>query len=277
MSLSLPPTELCRHPLRLNPGRRAVSASQNGMPVVFGMLESIDPKFLGLLARAMEAIVPKLKILLLPFVLVAMATHAGQQSERQKPIVLDENQWVTFYDLPSRRFRTIRTAVLTRNFEAAARDLAVTANYLSVEADRSPDVLQGPMREVVERLHRMEASVDKVTLEELDSQFGRAHWLLSQHYLVFARAARDARQARNTSLYLTATTHHMERAMLWSNVAVDDEVHDTLEDLRETAGELLNQETAAAAFRERPIVRAEQLLRKIGEQIDRRVLVPATP
>lgn len=219
---------------------------------------------------------PMLKILLLPIVLVAMAAHAGQQSERQKPIVLDENQWVTFYDVPSRRFRAIRTAVLTRNFEAAARDLAVTANYLSVEADRSPDILQGPMREVIERLHRMESSVDKITLDELDAQFGRAHWLLAQHYLVFARGARDARQARNTSLYLTATTHHMERAMLWSNATIDDDVHDTLEDLRETAGELLNQETAAAAFRERPIVRAEQLLIKIGAQINRRVLVPAT-
>lgn len=216
------------------------------------------------------------KILLLPFVLVAVVAHAGQQSERQAPVVLDENQWVTFYDLPSRRFRAIRTAVLTRNYHAAARDLVVTANYLTVEAERSTEVLQGPMREVVMRLREMESSIDRVTLDELDGQFGRAHWLLAQHYIVFARGARDARHARNTSLYLTAITHHMERAMLWSNVPVDDEVHDTLEDLRETAGELLNPETAAAAFRERPIVRAEQLLRKIGAQINRRVLVPAT-
>jgi len=123
-------------------------------------------------------------------------------------------------------------------------------------------------------LRRLEERLDNVTLEELDALFGRTHWLLAQHYLGFARNARDARNGRNASLYLWATTHHIERAILWSNVAVTREVYATLEDLQELAGKLGNPETSARAFRERPIVRAENLLRNIGKQIDRRVLLP---
>jgi len=214
------------------------------------------------------------QILALTLIFLAVSTSFGQQSESQSAIVLDEDLWVTFYDLPSRRFRAIRTAVLTRDHESAARDLSLAANYLSVEAARSSAVFQAPLGDVVSQLRRMENDVGMVTLESLDALFGRAHWLLAQHFLEFARGARDARNNRNTSLYLWATTHHIERAILWSNIAVTREVHTTLEGLQELAGKLRDPETAARAYRERPIVRAEVLLRKIGVQIDRRVLLP---
>ncbi len=213
-------------------------------------------------------------ILLLMLIFLGAATSFGQQSGNQSSVVLDENLWVTFYDLPSRRFRAIRAAILTRDNESAAHDLSVTANYLSVEAERSSAVFQAPLHDVVGQLRRMEATVEGVTLEELDVLFGRTHWLLAQHYLELARQARDTRQNRNASLYLWATIHHMERAILWSNVAVTREVHATLEGLQEVASELRNPETSERAYRERPIVQAENLLRKVGKQIDRRILAP---
>lgn len=213
---------------------------------------------------------------MLPLMLIFLAASAtyGQQGDTQSAVVLDENLWVTFYDLPSRRFRAIRAAVLTRDHQSAVRDLSVTANYLSVEADRSSPVLRAPLGDVVTRLRQLESGIATVTLDDLDTLFGRAHWLLAQHYLVFAREARDARHNRNASLYLWATTHHIERAVLWSDVAVTREVHTTLESLQELAGELDDPETSARAYRERPIMRAESLLREIGKQIDRRVLLP---
>ena len=213
---------------------------------------------------------------IVPLILIILGASVtyGQQGGSQSAVVLDENLWVTFYDLPSRRFRAIRAAVLTRDHESAARDLSLAANYLSVEAERSSAVFQGPLSDVVENLRRMESDIESVTLDELDALFGRAHWLLAQHYLAFAREARDARHNRNTSLYLWATTHHIERAILWSNLAVTREVHTTLEGLQIIAGELGNPETSARAYRERPIVKAETLLRNIGKQIDRRVLLP---
>ena len=213
---------------------------------------------------------------ILPLMLIFLGASAtyGQQRDSQSAVVLDENLWVTFYDFPSRRFRAIRTAVLTRDNESAARDLSVAANYLSVEAERSSAVFQTPLGDVVNHLRRMGSDIERVTLDELDALFGRAHWLLAQHYLEFAREARDARHNRNASLYLWATTHHIERAILWSNVAVTREVYTTLEGLQELAGKLGNPETSARAYRERPIARAESLLRKIGKQVDRRVLLP---
>lgn len=213
-------------------------------------------------------------ILTLLIIFAATIVHADQQRSSQAPIVLDEELWVTFYDLPSRRFRAIRAAILTRDNESAARDLSITANYLSIESDRAVAALQAPLSDVVDQLRQKAAAVDKVTLDELDELFGRAHWLLAQHYLALARQARDTRQNRNASLYLWATTHHMERAMLWSNVAVTREAHAALEGLRKTAGELQNPETSARAYKERPVVRAETLLRKIGKQMDRRVILP---
>ncbi len=213
-------------------------------------------------------------ILLLVLVFLWASVAHGQQGGSQSAVVLDENLWVTFYDLPSRRFRAIRAAVLTRDNESAARDLSLAANYLSVEAERSSTVLRAPLDDVVNHLRRMESSIEEVTLDDLDALFGRAHWLLAQHYLESAGEARDARENRNASLYLWATTHHIERAILWSNVAVTREVHSTLEGLQKIAGELGDPETSARAYRERPMVRAERLLRKIGKQIDRRVLLP---
>jgi hypothetical protein len=213
-------------------------------------------------------------ILTLALIFLAVSMSFGQQSDSQSAVILDEGLWVTFYDLPSRRFRAIRSAVLTRNHESAARDLSLAANYLSVEAARSSVVFRAPLGDVVRQLRRMEEGVGNVTLEELDALFGRAHWLLAQHYLMFARAARNASNGRNTSLYLWATTHHIERAVLWSNVAITREVHTTLEGLQELASKLGDPETAPRAYRERPIVRAEKLLREIGRQIDRPVLLP---
>lgn len=243
-------------------------------PRIEVMLDSFVIVFARAVDKNPEIAMLSRSLVLLTLIFLVAATSFGQQSDNQSSVVLDENLWITFYDLPSRRFRAIRSAILSRDFESAARDLSVTASYLSVEAERSSAVFQVPLRDVVDRLRRMQATVERVTLEELDVLFGRAHWLLAQHYLEFARQSRDARQNRNASLYLWATTHHIERAILWSNAAVTREVHATLEGLQELASELKNPETSARAYGERPIVRAEGLLRKMGKQIDRRVLLP---
>ncbi len=62
--------------------------------------------------------------------------------------------------------------------------------------------------------------------------------------------------------------------MLWNDVVISSGVHKTLEGLRELAGKLQDPALANRAFSEKPIVRAEALLRRIGEQIDRPVLLP---
>ena len=97
----------------------------------------------------------------LPLILIftGAVAYADLQRDRQSTVVLDEDIWVTFYDLPSRRFRAIRAAILTRNNESAARDLSVTASYLSVEADRSSATFQVPLRDVVDQLRQIDRRV----------------------------------------------------------------------------------------------------------------------
>lgn len=200
---------------------------------------------------------------------------ADERESKQPVVVLDEMLWVTFYDLPSRRFRDIRAALIRSDHRAVSLDLAASANFISVEADRASVVLQAPLRGIVARLRSLADQPQTITFNDLDSLFGRAHWLLSQHYLEMAKHARDLRHNRNTSLYLWATTHHMERALLWSNVPVGREEQKTLEMLRDIAGRLQDADKFEQAYREKPVIRAEQLLRKLGKQIDRPVLLQA--
>lgn len=213
-------------------------------------------------------------VIILALALSMPLAFADDAETRQAPIVMDEDIWVTFYDLPSRRFRAIRTAIINGDNAAAAKDLVVTANYLLVEAERSTEALAGPMKASVERLRALSESADNMTLSDLDALYGRVHWQLAQHYLHRAKIARDARQNRNTGLYLLAATHHMERAILWSNKKVDRDVRVTLEKLRDLAAQLQQNQSFEKAYRAKPVVRAEKLLVKIGKQIDRPVLLP---
>lgn len=211
-------------------------------------------------------------------IMLAAGSVPGQeQAPRQPKLVLDENVWVTFYDLPSRRFREIRTAILAGNYDSASQDLVVSANYISVEADRASDYLREPLRQTVSDLRALSENVRSATFQDLDRTFGRAHWLLAQHYLELARKARDARDNRDTSLYLYAISHHLERALLRNNLTVNRDVAATLEKLRQLASRLQGEKTFAQAYREKPVVQAERLLREIGKDIKRPVLIAPSP
>jgi len=188
---------------------------------------------------------------------------------------MDEDLWVVFYDVPSRRFRTIRADFVRRQFTTVAADLVTSASYLSIEAERAQALIASRLTEVSERLIWIADNVgdDSITGAELDAVFGRAHWLLAQHYLDRARRSRDAKHNRNAGLYLWATTHHMERAVLWSNARISRSVQKSLEELRDLATKIQDQNLAGRAYGEKPILRAERLLRELGEVIDRPVVV----
>ena len=193
----------------------------------------------------------------------------------QSPVTMDESLWVVFYDVPSRRFRSIRNDFVGRQFESAAADLTTSASYLVIEANRAQPQIASRLTEVADKLTWMADNIDKasVTGAELDSVFGRAHWLLAQHYLDMARRSRDANQNRNAGRYLWATTHHMERAILWSNARISRTVQKTLDDLRELATDIQDEKTAKAAYGKKPMLRAEALLRELGREIDRPVVI----
>ncbi len=213
-------------------------------------------------------------------VLIALLALSGQalaEIEPQQPLVtMDEDLWVTFYDLPSRRFHEIRSDFVRRDFTTASGNLVTSANYLKVEAARAIPALAERLDDVSARLMWIAGHVDdaSVTVTDLDSLFGRSHWLLAQHFLDMAKRSRDQQQYRNEGLYLWATTHHMERAVLWSDARIDRELHKTLEGLRDLANRLQDADLAAEANQKKPVVRAEKVLRTLGKQIDRPVVLP---
>lgn len=218
----------------------------------------------------MQKCIPVVLMILLAMPLALIADEAPQAK-----VTMDEDMWVVFYDVPSRRFRTIRADFVRRQFDNATTDLQTSASYLSIEAARAQPALATRLSEVSDRLTWIAENIrdSSVTGIELDAVFGRAHWLLAQHYLAMARQSRDGQNNRNAGLYLWATTHHIERAVLWSNARIDRKVQSTLEHLRELATDIQNENLAKKAYGEKPISRAEKLLRDLGTEIDRPVVV----
>lgn len=213
--------------------------------------------------------------LVVAFVLIAAAASADQPDRAF--VSVDENLWVAFYDVPSRRFRDIRNAFVKQEFAMAASDLGTSASHLRVEADRALPELAVRLDEVAGRMMQVAADIEgpSVTVADLDALFGRAHWLLAQHYLDMARQARDRQKYRVEGRYLWATTHHLERAVLWSNARVDKKVFNTLESLRDLATQLQDDKQALKAHRKKPLVQADKTLRELGKLIDRPVVLPA--
>lgn len=212
------------------------------------------------------------------FVAMAILASAALAEQPDRAFVsVDENLWVAFYDVPSRRFREIRNAFVKQEFAMAASDLGTSASHLRVESQRALPELSARLDDVADRMLRLAGGIEEpsVTVADLDALFGRAHWLLAQQYLDMARQARDRQEYRIEGRYLFATTHHLERAVLWSNARIDKRVFNTLERLRDLAARLQNDKQALKAHREKPLVQADRTLRELGELIDRPVVLPA--
>lgn len=199
----------------------------------------------------------------------------AQDLPDQRLVVLDEDVWVTFYDLPSRRFRSIRDAFVRRDFQSVSRDLDITIGFLSVEANRAAPELKPAISEVVKQLQDVRGRLSDTSLSvgQLDAIFARAHWLLSQQYLLLAMQARDLMLYRNAGRYLYATAHHLERAVLWSNARISRDVVNSLDSIRDMASKLQNSDSPERVFKDRPVRLTTKTLIEIGEQIDRRVRI----
>lgn len=196
-------------------------------------------------------------------------------AQERNLLTLDENVWATFYDLPSRRFRSIRDAFVRRDFAAAESDLQIAINFTSIEAARALETLQPPMSEAVAALENIRDNIRNTSISssDLDSAFARVHWLLAQHYLMLAIDSRDTGQHKNAGRYLWATAHHLERAVLWSDARIDRSVLDALESSRQMGSALQTSDRPERVYRDRPMAATGKTLIKIGEHLNRRVWV----
>jgi hypothetical protein len=202
----------------------------------------------------------------------------SQERAEDRPLFeLDEAAWAMFYDLPSRRFRTIRDAFIRKDFESAKRDLQISLSFLLIESDRATESLRPPMLENTNEIGRIEENLDDpaITVGTLDSAFARAHWLLAQHYLVQSIRSRDEQQHKVAGRYLWATAHHLERAVLWSDSRIDRKTVAALDSVREMGAELQSSDTPKQVYRDKPIALAADTLKKIGEHLDRKVWITA--
>lgn len=207
--------------------------------------------------------------------LAASATAAADAPD-QPLLEIQEDRWVAFYDVPSRRFRAIRDSFVRRQFDAASQDLVISASYLSIEADRAIPALAERLAEVSARMTFIAEHINDstITLTDLDPLFARAHWLLAQHYLNMAERSRDAGRHGNAGRYLWATAHHLERTVLWSDSRIGRDLLKALDGLRDMAVALQDPAGAERAYRQKPIVTADKVLRDLGRRLDRPVVLP---
>jgi hypothetical protein len=168
---------------------------------------------------------------------------------------------------------------VSRDFDAARHDIEVSAQYLGIEAQRAQPGIGAAMEAVRIRLREMGGNLDseKVVAREFDALFGRAHWLLAQHFLHLAIASRDAERYRESGHYLIASAHHMERAALWSNARISPELVRSLDRLLGLADQLQDSPSKRWVEETRPLQSAVKTLAALGEHIDRQVLLVAPP
>jgi hypothetical protein len=207
---------------------------------------------------------------------LTICAHAASSQDAERPaLVLDESAWVTFYDLPSRRFRNIRDGFLRRDFATVSRDIEATVGFLTVEAGRAVPELAGVFAENIDRLERVRTNLadSGVTIADLDNIFAQSHWVLSQHYLVEAIQSRDEGRHRMAGRNLIATAHHLERAVIWSGSRITGDVLESLESIREMASRLAEGGDTAEVYRDRPLRLAARTLASVGEKIDRRLRI----
>jgi hypothetical protein len=216
---------------------------------------------------------------ILLFVLTASASPAGAQDSKRPLFTLDDQVWVLFYDLPSRRFRAIRDAFIAGRMDDARRDLEASEAFLRVEISRTIPVLVPPMTEVADRLQTIAQQINapETTVRDLDPVFARAHWLLSQHYLTLATDARDSGQHKSAGNYLWATAHHMERAVLWSDARIDAKLLKSLDGMRTMADRLRTSDKPERVYKDKPIDNARRTLFELGTYLDRKVWVQPAP
>ncbi len=213
---------------------------------------------------------------------VALATLSlgaiaqANDAAAERPLFeLDEATWAMFYDLPSRRFRSIRDAFIRKDLDAASRDLQTSIGFLSIEAGRAVEGLLLPLSENVEELQRIQGNIAdvSVTVGALDSAFARAHWLLAQHYLMLSLQSRDTNRHKMAGHYLWATAHHLERAVLWSDARIDRATVSSLESIRKLGQELQTSSNPQRVYRQKPVAAAAKTLVKIGEHLNRKVWI----
>lgn len=207
--------------------------------------------------------------------LAPLAMSPQAMAQDTSTVAVDQSVWLTFHDVPSRRFVEVRRALVRGELDAARGDLVISAGHLQVEAGRAAPEIGERLMAVSERLLWLADNIDdpRAAPAEFDAQFGRAHWLLAQHYLYEARLSRNRGDDRLAGRYLWAATHHMERAVLWSNARIDRRLRKTLDDLRTLATRLQDDSQASRVRGQRPIVKAETVLLELGEKIDRPVVL----
>lgn len=213
--------------------------------------------------------------LILALAVITCGARADEQAPEQRLLKLDEGVWIAFYDLPSRRFRSIRDAFVRRNFDAVSRDLEITVGFLRIETDRAVPELAPVMNDVANSLEAIASQLPAttVTVSSLDAIFARTHWLLSQHYFTLALESRESEMHRNAGRYLNATAHHLERAVLWSDARISSDVVKSLESIRDMSARLENSDRPERVYRDRPLRLTARTLTAIGEHLDRRVWI----
>jgi hypothetical protein len=119
-----------------------------------------------------------LRIIISACAAVTSSASLGQSGESAF-VAVDEKLWLTFYDVPSHRFRAIRDAFIRREFESASRDLATSASYLKTESGRALPEIAERVQDVATQMTWISENIgdSSVTSTALDRLFGRAHWL----------------------------------------------------------------------------------------------------
>lgn len=217
-----------------------------------------------------------MKLVITFLLMVCCAGSMAKEAEpNQKLFSFDENYWVLFYDLPSRRFRAIRNDFIKGHYGLVSQNLRVAENHIRIEATRSSPPLDQKLIAISDRLSEsaLRNENNQITVAEFNPLFAQAHWLLSQHYLTLSLTSKENENHPNAGHYLAATAHHVERAILWSDMRITPKTLKTLDDIAAQSNELLNANKPLKVYKKRPIRKAWELIQETGDYLEKTVTI----
>lgn len=221
----------------------------------------------------LSRVIPAVVTVLLTVGLSGFSREATAEEKNLPLFVFDEAHWVLFYDLPSHRLREVREELADRDLEAVIRDLKAIEGYTRIEAQRSMLSLPEKLVAVADSLAAFANEPEALTLAGLKATSARLHWLLSQHYLLMAIQSRSNRSHHNAGHYIAATAHHLERAIVWSDMPIEIHALQTLNELEALGNELLEAPNPDRVYGQKPLRQAWKLIQHTSQYLKRQLAI----
>lgn len=177
---------------------------------------------------------------------LADITTADEWGEEPTTVVMMPDRmeaiWVIETDEPTTELYRARQAILSRDFDSAARSLRRAAAFLDLQTEYATGETKEDLRTASQQFDRIVYDIDHqiyVSLNRLDHAFAQSEIALAEYYRDLAAEANRNNEVTFTGRYLRAAAAHLDRASAWTGHQMETAVGSAVYGTRILAGKLV--------------------------------------